>query len=463
MAPFDESNGGAPSPKLPGKPCDPWMALKTQRGFGNEHETEALRGALPARNNPQRAPLGLYAEQYSGTAFTAPRATNRRTWVYRIAPPAARGAAALEKPPLAAPPRLEAPDVAAHEPLRWAPRGASASGVDWVDGLEVVCGAGSPEGKDGVSVQSYRCDADMVDKAYASADGHLLIVPERGALRVTTELGRLRCAPGSCLVVPRNVLFSVAIDGEFARGWVLETYAGAFALPELGPIGSNGLAEARDFEAPVAWYEDRPCAFQIVTKFRGAFHASAATHSVFDVVAWRGTYAPVVYDLERFVPVNAVKCDHPDPSIFTVLTVPSATPGVPVADFVVFPERYACAVDTFRPPYFHKNVMSEFMGLIRGAYDGKGERFGPGCASLHGAGVPHGPDAETFALASTCDTSRPAMLAGGLAFMFETNALLGVAPRYALGGPRGPDAAYASAWAALPRRFAGPKVAPDSA
>ncbi|KAH8076531.1 homogentisate 1,2-dioxygenase [Aureococcus anophagefferens] len=412
MPPFDESNGGAPSPKLLGKPCDPWMALKTQRGFGNEHETEALRGALPARNNPQRAPLGLYAEQYSGTAFTAPRATNRRT-----APRGAAGGAA----------RLEAPDVAAHEPCAGRPRrfderrrlGRRPRGR---------LRRGSPEGKDGVSVQSYRCDADMVDKAYASADGHLLIVPERGALRVTTELGRLRCAPGSCLVVPRNVLFSVAIDGEFARGWVLETYAGAFTLPELGPIGANGLAEARDFEAPVAWYEDRECAFQIVTKFRGGFRASAATHSVFDVVAWRGTYAPVVYDLERFVPVNAVKCDHPDPSIFTVLTVPSATPGVPVADFVVFPERYACAVDTFRPPYFHKNVMSEFMGLIRGAYDGKGERFGPGCASLHGAGVPHGPDAETFAAASTCDTSRPAMLAGGLAFMFETNALLGVAP-----------------------------------
>jgi len=258
-----------------------------------------------------------------------------------------------------------------------------------------------------------------------------------------------------------------AAAGGGCRGYVLEVFAGHFRLPDLGPIGANGLAEPRDFLYPTAWYEDRECAFRITTKMGGQLFDAHRRHSPYDVVAWHGNYAPFKYDLTNFHAVNTVTVDHSDPSIFTVLTVASHEPGVAVADFVIFPPRWMCAEHTFRPPYYHRNVMSEFMGLIGGTYDAKkggADGFVPGGASLHGISTPHGPDAAAFAAATAMDTSVPKKFEGGLAFMFETNAMLNLT-EFATDASHGLlQSNYRKCWEGLPRASV-PREAPavDSA
>jgi len=304
----------------------------------------------------------------------------------------------------------------------------------------------------------YSCNAAMEDRAFCNADGELLVVPQLGVLHVTTELGRLRVAPGEIFVIPRNLRFSVSpapAAAQGCRGYVLEVYASrGFVLPELGPIGANGLAEPRDFLTPVASYEDRYCpdGFTITTKFAGRLFDAVSTHSPYDVVGWHGNYAPYKYDLDRFHAVNTVTVDHPDPSIFTVLTCPSHEAGVAVADFVIFPPRWLCAEHTFRPPYFHRNVMSEFMGLLGGSYDAKAagaDGFSPGGASLHPASTPHGPDGQSYEKAIAADTSVPVRLDAGLAFMFETSALLTLTESAASSAAVQPK--YVDCWRDLPR------------
>ena len=416
-----------------------WKALAYLGGFGSHFATEAVQGALPVgQNSPQKVPFGLFAEQLQGSAFTCPRTTNRRSWVYRLSPSAAQA----RMVPSARTETLVSSDfhVVDPRPRRWGAMPLpSASGTDWLSGLRTICGAGGPTTKDGVAIHMYGCNAPMVDCAFCNADGELLIVPQLGVLLVTTELGRLRVAPGEIVVIPRNIRFAIDpivpalttdTDEAACRGYVLEVFtARGLTLPDLGPIGANGLAEPRDFMSPSAWYEDRECAagFTITTKYAGKLFDAECPHSPWDVVAWHGNYTPYKYDLSRFHAINTVTVDHSDPSIFTVLSAPSSEPGVAVADFVIFPPRWMCAESTFRPPYFHRNVMSEFMGLVGGTYDakkgGKGG-FVPGGASLHVASTPHGPDATTYAAAVAADTTKPIKFGGGLAFMFETNALL---------------------------------------
>jgi len=440
-----------------------WEALEYTAGFHNYCSTEAVAGVLPiGQNSPQHVAHGLFAEQLSGTAFTCPRATNRRTWAYRLSPSVKQGGyaptSANSTPLLSAEFPVVDPNPRRWSPLPLAPEGAR---TDFVDGLQTICGAGQPSMKDGVAIHMYACNAPMADRAFCNADGELLIVPQRGVLHVTTELGRLRVAPNEIVVIPRNLRFSIdpaetaSLAAAACRGYVLELYASrGFVLPELGPIGANGLAEPRDFLNPVAFYEDRLCAngFVITTKYGGKLFDTKRTHSPYDVVAWHGNYGPYKYDLGRFHAVNTVTVDHSDPSIFTVLTCPSAEPGVAVADFVIFPPRWLCAEATFRPPYFHRNVMSEFMGLIGGSYDAKkgGEDgFAPGGASLHVASTPHGPDASSYAGALAADTSKPVKLPGGLAFMFETCAMLQLTEHAATSGNVQKN--YAACWNDLPR------------
>ena len=440
-----------------------WEGLQYHSGFHNHVATESARGALPVgQNSPQTVAYGLYAEQLSGTAFTCPRSTNRRSWLYRLAPSVKQGGyAPLDSP---SDPLLTADfSVVDPNPRRWSPLPlptSAGAAVDFVDGLRTMCGAGSPALKDGVAIHMYACNAPMADRAFCDADGELLIVPQLGVLHVTTELGRLRVAPGEIVVIPRNLRFSIspsahATDG--CRGYVLEVFASrGFVLPELGPIGANGLAEPRDFLQPTAWYEDRHCpdGFRITTKYAGKLFDTVRTHSPYDVVAWHGNYAPYKYDLSRFHAINTVSCDHPDPSIFTVLTCPSNEPGVAVADFVIFPPRWLCAEHTFRPPYFHRNVMSEFMGLVGGTYDAKSagkDGFCPGGASLHVASTPHGPDSAAYAAAIAADTSVPKKFDGGLAFMFETSAMLQLTPDAADPANGTVQPKYAACWEGLPR------------
>ncbi|MEU5238860.1 homogentisate 1,2-dioxygenase [Streptomyces lydicus] len=399
-------------------------------GFGNEHSSEAVPGALPVgRNSPQRAPLGLYAEQLSGSAFTEPRASNRRSWLYRIRPSAAhppfvRGEQrALRSAPFT--------DCAADpNRLRWNPLPAPEGPTDFVDGLWTLGGNGDATQRTGMAVHLYHANTSMERRVFSDADGELLIVPERGGLLLRTEFGLLRAEPGEVALIPRGVRFRVELldaapDGgpaPTARGYVCENYGRPFELPELGPIGANGLANARDFRAPLAAYEDVEGPVEVVNKFCGNLWTATYDHSPLDVVAWHGSHVPYVYDLRSFNVIGSISYDHPDPSIFTVLTSPSDTPGLAGVDFVVFAPRWLVGEDTFRPPYFHRNVMTEYMGLIEGAYDAKtaGEGgFVPGGGSLHNMMSAHGPDRETFDRASAAELA-PQKIDDGLAFMFET-------------------------------------------
>jgi homogentisate 1,2-dioxygenase len=387
-------------------------------GFGGHFESEAVEGALPkGRNSPQRPPFGLYTEQLSGSSFTSPRHENRRSWLYRMRPTADhRPFVAYEGAPLFAAPASAEP--LAPNRLRWDPP-RLAEGSDFVGGLATMLHARKPDDLEGCAVHLYRATRSMDGRVFVDADGELLIVPQQGTIQLQTELGCLELAPGSIGVVPRGVKFRVQLtDGE-ARGYVAENYGLPFRLPELGPIGSNGLANPRDFETPVAWFEDRDEPTEVIQKSLGHLWVTTLDHSPLDVVAWHGNYAPYRYDLSRFNVINSVSFDHPDPSIFTVLTSPSNVAGRANADFVIFPPRWMVAEDTFRPPWFHRNVMSEAMGLIRGAYDAKAEGFAPGGLSLHNLMSGHGPDVESWRKASDAELT-PHKIEGTMAFMLET-------------------------------------------
>jgi homogentisate 1,2-dioxygenase len=388
-------------------------------GFGNHFATEAVAGALPVgRNSPQKPPFGLYAEQLSGTAFTAPRHENRRSWLYRLRPSAAHPAfTRYTGASLFAPGVSEAP--LAPNRLRWS--ALDLEDADWLDSLTtmLVAGDGGPASQAGVAMHVYRASRDMVNRAFVSADGEMLILPEQGALRLLTELGRIDVAPGQVALIPRGVRFRVELPDGKARGYVAENHGAPFRLPDLGPIGSNGLANPRDFETPVAWHEDVEGEYELVQKFLGSLWTTQLGRSPLDVVAWHGNYAPWRYDLARFNTIGSISFDHPDPSIFTVLTSPSDVPGTANADFVIFPPRWLVAEDTFRPPWFHRNTMSECMGLLYGAYDAKAEGFQPGALSLHNQMSGHGPDVASWKGASEAEL-EPHKIDGTMAFMVES-------------------------------------------
>ena len=393
-----------------------------QSGFGNSFASEAVPGALPVgRNSPQQPPHGLYAELLSGSAFTAPRHSNLRSWLYRRQPSVLVGGYQPYAQPalktgardgVAAPP----------DPMRWQPSPMPDAPTDFIDGLRSMVVNGDADAQTGVAAHIYLVNRSMTERAFINADGEMLLVPQQGRLTITTELGVLDVAPGEVALLPRGLAFKVAVDGP-AHGFVCENYGAPFRLPELGPIGSNGLANARDFLAPVAafeaTFEAQVGGCEIIKKYGGALWRATAAASPFNVVAWHGTLAPFKYDTARFMTLGSISFDHPDPSIFTVLTSPSDTPGAANCDFVIFPPRWLVAEDTFRPPWFHRNVMSEFMGLIHGQYDAKPEGFKPGGMSLHNGMVPHGPDAEAFNKAST-GALAPHKLDNTLAFMFES-------------------------------------------
>lgn len=396
------------------------MSLSSLTGFGNEFASEAVAGALPqGRNSPQQVPFGLYAEQLSGTAFTAPRAQNRRSWLYRLRPAANH---APFSPYAGAPLARSGPfDETPPSPnrLRWDALPYPEGAVDFVDGWATVCGNGDTAQGAGVAVHLYAATADMRGRAFFDADGELLIVPQEGRLAIDTEFGRLDVGPEEIAIIPRGVRIRVALPDGRARGYICENYGALFQLPGLGPIGSNGLANARDFEAPQAAFEDIDEPYELIQKFQGAYWSTQLDHSPFDVVAWHGNLTPMRYDLRRFNTINTVSFDHPDPSIFTVLTSPSETEGVANCDFVIFPPRWMVAEQTFRPPWFHRNVMSEYMGLIHGAYDAKEGGFLPGGGSLHNQMSGHGPDRSSYEKAVAADL-KPHRIEGTLAFMFES-------------------------------------------
>jgi len=427
--------------------------IRYQTGFGNEFATEAVPGALPTgQNAPQNHPLGLYTEQFSGTPFTAPRATNRRTWTYRIRPSVThRPYEEIPLDQIRSGPFTETPTTP--NQLRWDPLPLPEQATDFLDGMVTLGGNGDPAMQIGVAIHLYAANTSMRERFFSNADGEMLIVPQLGALRLATELGILEVAPGEICVIPRGVKFRVELLDNQARGYICENYGLTFRLPELGPIGANGLANPRDFKAPTAAYEDRDGEFHMVSKFLGRLWQAAIDHSPLDVVAWHGNYAPYKYDLALFNCINTVSFDHPDPSIYTVLSAPSAIPGTANCDFAIFPPRWMVAEHTFRPPWFHRNLMDEFMGLVFGVYDAKAEGFLPGGASLHNCMAGHGPDAETFERASHAGL-EPQYLGGTMAFMFETQ--LAVRPTEFAMQARILQHEYFECWQGLKKRFVAP-------
>ena len=428
------------------------MSRTYQSGFGNEFATEALPGVLPAsQNSPQKVAHGLYAEQLSGTAFTAPRSDNQRSWLYRIRPAAMHHPfAKVFHPTLQSGPFTEL--SASPNQLRWNPFPIPSAPADFIEGLITIAGNGSADSQIGVAIHVYTANRSMQDRFFYNADGELLIVPQQGALSLRTEFGVLDIAPGEIAVMPRGVRFAVDLQADSARGYVCENYGQLLRLPDLGPIGANGLANPRDFLAPVAAFEDREGQFELLAKFAGKLWSAAIDHSPLDVVAWHGNYTPYKYNLAAFNAMNSVSFDHADPSIFTVLTSPSGIPGTANMDFVIFPPRWMVAEHTFRPPWFHRNVMSEYMGLVYGEYDAKAEGFLPGGGSLHNCMSGHGPDATTFEAASNA-VLQPQKLDKTMAFMFETRLLIHPT-RVAMESPQ-LQKDYLQCWHGLKKHFTG--------
>jgi homogentisate 1,2-dioxygenase len=390
-------------------------------GFGNDFETEAISGALPqGQNSPQRCAFGLYAEQLSGSPFTAPRGANERSWLYRKRPSVShvRRFNRIELPFW-----KSAPHIVEHGlpigPLRWDPVPLTDAVTTFVTGLRTITTAGDVYTQVGMASHIYQVTATMDDDYFTNADGEMMIVPEMGGLSIFTELGRIEIRPGEIAVIPRGMTCKFGVLDGPSRGYVCENYGAKLTLPERGPIGANCLANPRDFKTPVAAFENKETPCRVTLKWCGQFHITEIPHSPLDVVAWHGNYAPYKYDLRNFSPVGALLFDHPDPSIFTVLTAPSGEAGTANIDFVIFPERWMVAEHSFRPPWYHRNIMSEFMGLVYGQYDAKERGFVPGGFSLHNMMLPHGPDKNAFDKASHGEL-KPVKLTNTMAFMFET-------------------------------------------
>ncbi len=422
-------------------------------GFGNEHETEAVAGALPVgRFSPQRVNFGLYAEQFSSTAFTAPRAANRRTWFYRIRPSVVQGdyepcsvtGQGIHTGPLAGP---TPPNM-----LRWDPLPLPGAGVDLLDGMTTIATCGDALAQTGIGIHLYAASESMGQRFFYCADGEWLFIPQQGELLLRTECGRLRVRPGDIAVVPRGMKFAVDLRNGPVRGYICENYGAPLTLPERGPVGANGFANDRDFQYPVAAYEDIEGDFELLCKFAGHFYRADIDHSPLDVVAWTGNSSPYKYELSRFNVMGSVSYDHPDPSIYTVLTSPSDTFGVANLDFVIFPPRWMVAEDTFRPPWYHRNIMNEYMGLIEGVYDAKEEGFVPGGGSLHNCMSPHGPEAAVFEKASSAELV-PEHYENTLAFMLESRYLYQPTPWAMDTELRQRD--YIRCWQGLQKRFKG--------
>ena len=424
-------------------------------GFGNTFSTEAEKGALPmGLNSPQKPPMGLYGEQLSGTAFTAPRADNKRSWLYRILPSVRHGTGfeEVDTGNLRTAPCAES-DLPSMQ-LRWHPTAIPDDATDFLDGLATMTTCGDAAMQAGMASHVYVANRSMGRRYFQNSDGEMLFVPQLNAIKLVTEFGIFIAEPGEIAVIPKGVKFRVDLYDGPIRGYICENYGQALTLPERGPIGANCLANQRDFLTPVAAYEDYEGPCELTCKTQGRLFRTSLSHSPLDVVAWHGNYVPYKYDLRRFSPVGAMLFDHPDPSIFTVLTSPSETPGTANVDFVIFPDRWLVMENTFRPPWYHMNVMSEFMGLIYGAYDAKPGGFVPGGMSLHNALVAHGPNEEAFEKGSNAKL-EPVKLSGTMAFMFETRYVQN--PTAYSSNPDRIDSDYPNDWKGLKRKFVKPE------
>ncbi|KAL5526159.1 hypothetical protein ACEPAG_7497 [Sanghuangporus baumii] len=418
-------------------PKDPYSY---QVGFGNRFASEAIPETLPfAQNSPQKCKYDLYAEQVTATSFVAPKAEKQTAWLYRIRPAVAHQGFTK----LPATPDLENnfspsnPRVHTSPTQQaWHPIDIPTSGkVDFIDGLKSFAGNGDPTLREGLAIHMYASNTSMGNKAFCNNDGDMLILPQQGRLDVQTEFGKLMVRPGELLVIQRGIRFRVAFPDGPSRGYIQEIYGSHYELPELGPLGGHGLANARDFEHPVASFDIDQSPWEVVYKVCGELHVCKQEHTPFDVVAWHGNYVPYKYAMEKFVNVGSISKDHIDPSIFCVLTAKSKTPGTPLADFLIFSPRWDVASNTFRPPYYHRNCATEFMGLIYGIYSGRSDEFQPGSCSYETGFCPHGVSYEEFKLATEGDLKPMRIHEGTMAFMFESSMTFTLSD-YAMNSPK---------------------------
>ncbi len=427
-----------------------------QSGFKNHFESEARPGTLPkGQNSPQKIESGLYAEQLSGSAFTAPREKNLRSWLYKIRPSVVQGKFVEVGHPtwLSTESRgkfLKTPQALRFNPYPEAGKDAS---VDFIDSLFTYVINGSPFSHHGCAIHLFAFNQSMTNRYAYNADAEMMLVVEKGEIIVHTELGKMELAPLIIGVIPRGMKYRIEMKSgtNSVRGYLLENFGLPFQLPELGPIGSNGLANARDFETPVAAFEDLNGTFELLARYQGSLWRADLSHSPLDTVAWHGNYAPYRYDLRKYNTIGSISYDHPDPSIFTVLTSPSVHAGTANVDFAIFPPRWMVAEHTFRPPYYHRNVMNEFMGLILGQYDAKEEGFLPGGASIHNAFTGHGPDVDAFKKATEVKLT-PNKIDHTMAFMWESNLPFWPSEQ-ALQKKDLVDSNYVDCWQSLPKLF----------
>jgi homogentisate 1,2-dioxygenase len=363
--------------------------MTTLEGFGAPLQSEALPGALPLhQNSPRHAPYGLYPEQLSGTAFGLPRHKNLRTWLYRIRPSA-------QQSPFR-PLRHETFTTAfTSEPVEpnlfgWRPCPIPSAGQDFVDGIVTLGGAGDGHSRRGYALHWFTANRSMDNRAFCNADGDFLLVPQLGELTLVTELGVLEVGTGQIALLPRGLRYSVVLRSPAARGFIAEVYGRHFELPERGVIGANGLADARHFRTSTAWFEDRlELGYRITSKLGGVLYDAQQDYSPYDVVAWHGNYVPYVYDLAAFVPVSNVRVDHPDPSIYSVVSCPLDETGSNLLDLIVFPPRWDPTEHTFRPPFFHRNATMEWNAVVR-SDSSDGALFESGVSFLTPPMTPHG-------------------------------------------------------------------------
>lgn len=389
-------------------------------GFGNTFETESIPGALPkGQNSPQKCPFNLYAEQLSGSPFSAPNNVNERSWLYRLRPSVKHS---MNYTKINKKNWKTAPHQGEHNlPIgqyRWNPL-LEEEPCEFIDGVKTITVSGDVNVHNGMASNIYIFNKSMKNTVFTNADAEMLFIPYSGSICLFTEMGKLRIKPGQIAVLPRGISVKISTDDEISKGYLCENYGSKFNISEKGIIGANCLANPRDFKIPVAAYEELENNHSSILKWCGSFYKTEIKHSPLDVVAWHGNYTPYLYNLNNFSPIGSTNFDHPDPSIYSVLTSKSETLGTSNIDFIVFPERWSVAENTFRPPWYHKNIMSEFMGLIYGEYDARPNGFFPGGISLHNMMLPHGPDYETFQKASNEDL-KPHKFENSLAFMFET-------------------------------------------
>ncbi|GAD98612.1 homogentisate 1,2-dioxygenase, putative [Paecilomyces variotii No. 5] len=390
-----------------------------QVGFGNRFVSEAVPDTIPrdGRNLPQRANYDLYIEQLNGTTFVTCRKDMFNVWFHRIRPSCAHKALK----PLEYKHDIVSVFSSQNEGVSFVPFNnewgpleipLESKPTNFWQGIKTILGHGDPTLKEGVAVHQYAANLSMDKEAFVNHDGDYLFVPQQGRLDIQTELGRMMVLPGELFVIPAGLRFKVSLPDGPSRGYIQEIFGSHFELPDLGPIGSNGLALPQDFEIPVASYDLDTSSWEIITKLAGKLYHYEQAHTPFDVVGWHGNYVPYKYEIEKLLALSSSK-DQLDPSAYTILTAKSKIPGVSITDFCAFTPKWVNSLNSWRPPYYHRTMGAEVMGMVRGEYGGSAKTLEPGALTCDNAYVPHGETYDAWKKHAFVDL-EPTLLGAGV-------------------------------------------------